>query len=723
MPRTRTILLLCLLFPATLFAEPTQVLGGLSDALGGPTDPLGPQFALFPVPQRIEQINGHGLLYRELLAVEVESPGQARLLSDYCAALPIHISYGQSMYVSPGQSAGMLSLRIDSTLDLPSPEGYVLRVADKGVTIRAKTQAGLFYGLQTLNQLLEDSHDQDIAIPACVITDYPSIAVRAVHIDLKHHLDAGFYYYHIIDVLASIKVNTVFFEFEDKLRYRKAPAVGAPQAISIEEFAALSKYAHDRYIEINPLVQGLGHASFILKHEQYKELRDDPASDWAFDPLNPKTYALQFALYEDAIAATPYGKYLHIGGDEVGTLGKSARTKRSGKSAIQLQMYWLKKVTEFAQAHHRTPIFWDDMVFKLSGLYKTTYDTTLNNDTVTVLWKKNSPKLDANISLFPTGCIYMRWNYESPNAPGNRLAIDWYKAHHLDVMPATSAQQSYAVLQRNHSNFPYIRDFCLIAKAKNLDKILCTVWDDSSPHFETIWRGLYDFAWFSWNAVDAGEDKIHAAYRHRFFSPALAGQEYECRDQLEEAITFWETAFLQKGDRESYYPSFQLMDLPAPAPAHAKGQWSRRYEQKLQGAAASMEIYHLVKEKIQRCLALSRRNRYALEILDQINELQGYSANLLLLLKKYDDSDTEEEKKQILIRIREWIDGFAATRSQLEEVFGRTRMMGNPEGYIRDANQHLHLANGTNNTDWMYYYELPMNSKAQKWIQSRKKYK
>jgi len=53
----------------------------------------------------------------------------------------------------------------------------------------------LFYGIQTLEQMLEDSQDQQIKIPSCRITDYPEIAYRAVHIDLKHHLDAGHHYY------------------------------------------------------------------------------------------------------------------------------------------------------------------------------------------------------------------------------------------------------------------------------------------------------------------------------------------------------------------------------------------------------------------------------------------------------------------------------------------------------------------------------------------------
>ena len=54
--------------------------------------------------------------------------------------------------------------------------------------------------------------------------------------------------------------------------------------------------------------------------------------------MNPETYELQFSLYEDAIAATPYGKYLHVGGDEVGHLGMSELSKKSGLTPIQLQM-------------------------------------------------------------------------------------------------------------------------------------------------------------------------------------------------------------------------------------------------------------------------------------------------------------------------------------------------------------------------------------------------
>ena len=65
-------------------------------------------------------------------------------------------------------------------------------------------------------------------------------------------------------------------ELEDKIKYERQPGIGSADALSISEWQELCNYAKERNIEISPLVQGLGHASFILKHEKYRELRDNP---------------------------------------------------------------------------------------------------------------------------------------------------------------------------------------------------------------------------------------------------------------------------------------------------------------------------------------------------------------------------------------------------------------------------------------------------------------
>lgn len=660
-------------------------------------------FKLLPQPQKIELVNGEGISFTSLQSIYLQGTSRPVLYGSL-KSLPLAAKAGK----------GVLILKISQTKNLPeSPEGYLLEVVNGQVIIQSRSEAGLFYGCQTLLQLLEDARDEHINIPACRITDYPDIAYRAIHLDLKHHLDAGHYYYDMIDRLARIKINAIIVEFEDKLRYRKAAAVGAGDAISVEEFAAISKYAHERNIEISPLVQGLGHASFILKHEEYKELRDDSASDWSFDALNPKTYNLQFSLYEDAIAATPYGKYLHVGGDEVGNLGMSELSKKSGLTPMQLQMQWLNKVSEFARLHHRIPIFWDDMLFKLAGLYQTTWDPEVPVEEVKKIWQENAHRLEDNISLFPKECIYMRWDYDHPEIIGNHKAIDWYKSHNLKVMAATGAQTMWPMLPRNHSNFQPIKDFCKTTSEKKLEGILCTAWDDCSPHFETYWRGFYDFAFFSWHYSDAGTDEVHAIFRHRFYAPALSDSSFEFQDLLEKALNFWETALIEKGQRNNYPVDIDLISLPD---SNQSGEWKEKYKNKIKNAEEEISRYLLIKNKIDKAMQLAHRNQYSLELMNQINELQIYSAKLLLLLHQYDNTFSPAAKLAAKQNINKYVSNFAEIRKKYENVFSKTRILSNPAGYILDQNQHHHLANGTVNNDWMFGYELAMNKKINDWL-------
>jgi len=670
------------------------------------TDSISKHFKLLPAPQKIELTPGKGIFYNDLQAIHLQGAAKRPVLYELLKGLPLADKKGK----------GIITLNLSDDNNLPSSsEGYVLEIKDDQVIIGAKTQAGLFYGSQTLLQLMEDARDQHINIPTCTITDYPNIAYRAVHVDLKHHLDATYYYYDMIDRLARIKINAIIIEFEDKLRYRKAASIGASDAISIEEFAAISRYAQERNIEISPLVQGLGHASFILKHEQYKNLREDKASDWAFSPLDSGTYALQFSLYEDAMAATPNGKYLHVGGDEVGRLGMSTLSKQSGMKPFELQMYWLNKVSEFARQHNRIPIFWDDMVFNLAGLYQTTYDSKMNEEEVNKIWKSNKYKLDENIHLFPKNCIYMRWNYNAPAILGDIKAIDWYKSHNLTAMAATAAQTSWAMLPRDHSNFQPIKDFCKITDEKKLNGILCTVWDDCSPHFETVWRGLYHFALFSWNYEDVQQEEAETMFRHRFYGPALSDTSFEFQDLLEQSLVFWETALINnKSPRVHALSNIDLIELPD---SKKNGIWSEKHKEKITGAKEAIEHYNIISSRIRKAVSIANRNEYSLSLMNQINELQIYPANLLLLLNDYDKASMPN-KKEKMRQILEYVNNFDTIRKQFEDVFSKTRILSEPDDYQLDSNYHHHLANATVNSDWMYLYELAMNHKILKWVSS-----
>ena len=93
-----------------------------------------------------------------------------------------------------------------------------------------------------------------------------------------------------------------------------------------------------------------------------------------------------------------------------------------------------------------------------------------------------------------------------------------------------------AMLPRQSSIYQPTKEFCEIATDKKIEGMLTTAWDDSSPHFETFWRGFHDFAALTWNYQDIGPSQAHQTYRHRFYSPTLADDRYEFQDTLEIAL-------------------------------------------------------------------------------------------------------------------------------------------------------------------------------------------
>lgn len=661
---------------------------------------LDKTFQLLPQPQSVEIQAGKGLDYGELSYVVADGEAPIPVLGAITSGLPQSERAGKGIH-----------FRLSQTGVPDSPEGYVLEITGKGVTITSRDEAGLFYGCQTLEQLLEDSRDFKKEIPPMKITDYPAIAYRAVHLDTKHHLDRMDYYYRMVDKLARYKINAIIWELEDKLRFTRRPEAGAPNAISKQEMQALCRYAKERNVEISPLVQGLGHAGFILKH--HWELRENPASDWEFCPSDPRTYEVQFDLYLDALEAMPYGKYLHVGGDEITAIGIDDRCKATGKSAFELQMIWLKKVCQFAVDHGRTPIFWDDMPLKYAGIWELALSDKPEEE-VAKVW--NTDKLDKAIDLFPKECVYMRWKYEDATSPAHQRLLKWYSDKGLKVMGATAASAGDSpFLPRKDTRSEYVRGFSRLVAENHLEGILATAWDDGSPHLETVWRGYIAQGEFGWNPTArdvAAFKKVHAQ-REYGFRPEENRMAF--LDELEKAIFFFDDALVSSGRRNPAWgaTAFTLIGLPD---KEHPGVWSETYKEKIDKAKEEAKRYQTIREGVLAAERNALRNRYTLKVYEQTNNLQNYPVRLILALNEYDTAKDEAGRKAAQVKIREVCDYFKVMRKNLESVYSETRFMQQPEGFIADMNHHNHLASKTDNSDWLYLYEIPMVKAVSEWL-------
>lgn len=674
-------------------------------------DPVPEPFSVLPVPREYIPLQGKGIEYADLKEVYLinlsERPEMGEMFD--------HLPYGRK------QAPGVFTLERSDDKVLPeSEEGYVLEIQNGQVHIRSRGMAGLFYGCQTMDQLAGDSQRSGQPVPACRITDYPEMDYRAVQIDVKHHLDNMNVYYESIDRLARYKINAVVFEFEDKLRYRRQPLVGAPQAISIDEMAALTAYASKRNIEITPLVQGLGHASFILKHQLYAHLREQDENRWAFCPLHEGTYQVLFDLYRDAIEATPGSRYLHVGGDEIGSIGLCPRCKPTADEAgtLSLNIYWLNRVSDFAIKHGRIPIFWDDMPLKEAGVYNTAH-RIMPIDEVERLWEKGEKKLTSVLDDFPDTCIFMRWNYSTGKQPGNIRALEYYQENDLGVMVATAAQSGPAALfpfdDRNGKvtdhGIPAIKSFLELSAERGIEGMLCTAWDDRSLHLETMWRGYIAAAQYSWNPGSLPLDAFDQLYLRKEYGTSIP--EYAALYvNLRSAADFWEEAFNPTSDRLDRYNA--LLPLPGighrltpeesekirsskvdyrqklielPDPDHP-GTWSEKYADRLGKAHQLLREYPGNAEKLQKLYLSSTGNRYHWEVFMALNKFQITAPKLLIALEMCDKGTAKATRKgmeQVQLALEE----FDRSWEQLKEVYAETRFIAYPPDYVPDRYHHF----------------------------------
>lgn len=665
-------------------------------------------FKLLPSVQEIEYNN-------DLSNLNFENIKFAH--SDNNTELPIRFDFTNHIENNK-QIESTIDYSIESNLNL-NEEGYILNIFKNKISIIAKDEVGLFYAFITLDQLLEDSKDKNANLPMVSIKDYPLLKFRPIHLDVKHHMEKKSYYFNLIDHLAKQKINGIIVEFEDKLKYELRPEIGAPDAPSIDWWIEISEYANKRNIMINPLVQGLGHASFILKHEKNKHLRDVPDSDWAFNPLNSQTYDLQFDLYLDAIKATPYGKYLHVGGDEVHLL------KREGKSELELNLIWLNKVCQFAEKHNRIPIFWDDMPLKHAGVYRPMFNSEISMEKVDEIWEKNELNLMQFIEKFPKNAVYMRWNYQKSDTYGNQKAMDWYMNNGLNVMGATAGQTRWTLMPQNQSNISQIKSFAISSIEKNLEGLLLTLWDDDSPHFELYKRGIAAFSQYSWSGNKTTIEEFKTIYRHRTYGPDFSNNEFAFIDKLEKPVSLWLNMLLEEKVRRAAISKEEnpletfIIDLPD---LENKGMWSKKYFNKIKNAKSSLLISKEVEETIDKLMENDSKNKYTLEVYKQVNELVKFSSNIIIALEKLDLSAEIDYEKTAFNDIRNFEDKFNSLRINFEEVYSKTRILNKPENYILDQDHHNHPANQTINFDWQFLSEKYFLKKIKNYISQYEKF-
>ncbi|MFQ3550279.1 MAG: family 20 glycosylhydrolase [Armatimonadota bacterium] len=240
-------------------------------------------------------------------------------------------------------------------------EKYKLICSQDGIVIEADSKRGAFYAKKTLAQL--DMMDD---IPCCVIEDEPAMEIRAVMFDLARCKEKHEYYYYMIDLLSKWKINTVFLHLNDNdgcaLEIKSYPILTSKYAFTQEEMKDLIKYAAERYIELIPEIECFGHSRYILQHEEFAHLNENPENPKTLCTSNPQTWEIVNNLMEETANLFP-SEYIHAGCDEASYGKCDVCAAWAEKEGLDTVVYThIKKTCDIVKSKGKKPIIWADVL-------------------------------------------------------------------------------------------------------------------------------------------------------------------------------------------------------------------------------------------------------------------------------------------------------------------------------------------------------------------------
>lgn len=379
--------------------------------------------ALMPAPQKM--VLGKGVF--TLMSNTVICTDTSSLATGNQLAERLRKSTGYSFKVHSGVSGeraikNAILLTTNNAKAELGPEGYELTVLSSSVVIRAPTQAGLFYGSETLEQMLPPEifssnrvNNVNWIVRSAQIEDQPRFAWRGMMLDVSRHFFTKEEVEQLLDLLALHKINTFHWHLVDGEgwriqinKYPKLTEVGAWRALvrvpnqrsrgnNLEQNTAhpawmlplpgafgpdgryggfytqndireVVAYAAALHITIVPEIEMPGHSAAALA--AYPELRCDNARrDQVYCAGKDATFVFLDDILTEVFQLFP-GKYVHIGGDEAVPVADwarcdecQARMKAEGlTNTEQLQSYFIKRIETFVNAHGKKLVGWSEIM-------------------------------------------------------------------------------------------------------------------------------------------------------------------------------------------------------------------------------------------------------------------------------------------------------------------------------------------------------------------------
>ncbi len=583
--------------------------------------------SLIPYPQEVV-LGGDDYVFEAgvTIALDPDSSEADRFAAaDLAARLNEDLGIEARVGGSPGARSILLTRK--DPPDKVGKQGYELTVTRDRIVVRANSEEGLFYGTRTLLQVVQQGSREPF-IKGMRITDWPDIPQRAVHYDTKHHQDKAQYVREFIRTLADYKINRLIWEWEDKFAYKSHPEIGAPGAFTMEEMQEFTRYARQYHIQLVPLVQGLGHVSYILKWPQHAHLREIPASNWEFCPRKEGSYQLLFDLWKEAMEATPGSDYIHIGTDETYELGQGVecgcRARMEEVGSYGLLLDFVGRCAQHLMSQGRRVLSW-------GGEYRAGGKVQPPKGLIASEFGE-----DLGVARFSRDAGYPAWVYD-PNPGIEHLFLPYFHREREQGEVKNCLESSYQTLTT-------------AAVSGLFDGMVCTSWDDSGLHNQNWMMRFINAAEYSWNGKSPTLDEFGDKYFANYYGPkALEMRElwmllnkgaYYYMDTFERKVWHW-------GDVGKTH----LPDLPRGDAIEYNPFWNREYREMVQRSGLQLEEMRRALNICRLNLQRQVRHSYDFEIFSGIAELIAHTARTYLALSELENAITDAHRQHFVSHV------------------------------------------------------------------------
>lgn len=398
----------------------------------------------------------------------------------------------QAMLVGAGSASNKVNFRVDpNATDIPD-EGYQLEIDEAGVRLTAKTETGLFYGKQTLLQLLTPN-----GLPYVKINDHPRFPYRGLHLDVSRHFFDKEEVKKLMNVMSYYKLNTLHLHLTDaggwRLQIDKYPKLTQEGAFRTQsdwrewwdngkdrqylkegtegayggyytkdDIRDMLAYAAEKHITIIPEIEFPAHSDEVFV--AYPELccagKSHTSGDFCIG--NPKTFEFMENVLTEVIELFP-SEYIHIGGDEAGkntwkTCPKCQALMKKEKLANvdELQSYMIRKAEEFLNSKGRRLIGWDEIL-----------EGGLAPEATVMSWRGEA-----------AGFKSARMGHDVIMTPGSYMYFDFYQA---DPRHQPVAIGGYTPIRKVYSYNPIPQDSLTAKEAKHFLGVQANTWTEYIP--------------------------------------------------------------------------------------------------------------------------------------------------------------------------------------------------------------------------------------------------